>query len=175
MGCPRCSSSLTTYTLDEQESTVCEACGWVGIETTLQDDASAGQTESWAETMARGPNYQVPTDRRGGGLPPVVTGQSWDDAEQRDQEANSQRQASGTTDNSQLLEQMDGLDSDIVEQLAAAGIETIGELASADTDVLARQTTLAESTLDSYSRKAAIQIVTTPEANPTAFTDSTED
>lgn len=162
MGCPRCPGSLTTYALGERESVVCEECGWVGIETTLEGEESSGPSESWAEAMDRGPNQQGTIDRSGIGLPPIVTRESRVDEKPSDPMPDSQRAESGPANATRLVEQLDGLEPEIAEELATAGIESLEELASADAAGLAGKTKLDESTLQSYSRKAAIQLVTSP-------------
>lgn len=172
MDCPRCSSSLTAYTLDERESLACEACGWVGIETTLHGEEPAGQPASWTEAMERGPERQATIDRSGVGLPPPVTADAPATTAPSDQSTTSERTAA---DAEQLAGQIEDLDPEAAEQLAAAGIESLGELASADPAVLACNTTLAASWLDAYSRTAAIQLVTAPDETPPAATDPTED
>lgn len=46
--CPRCDAELVTYALDQNESTFCEACGYVGIAADL-----GGETPVWKAAAER--------------------------------------------------------------------------------------------------------------------------
>lgn len=46
--CPRCEADLVTYVLDQNESTFCEACGYVGVSTDL-----GGETPAWGTAVER--------------------------------------------------------------------------------------------------------------------------
>lgn len=70
MECPECGGPLDAYVLDGREASICERCGWVGIEA---DHRGEGVTpESWDDALARFYERHVATERRRSDLPPVA-------------------------------------------------------------------------------------------------------
>lgn len=69
MECPECAGSLAAYVLDGREASVCERCGWVGIETDHRGEGVP--PESWDDALDRFYERHVTTERRSR-LPPVA-------------------------------------------------------------------------------------------------------
>jgi hypothetical protein len=53
MDCPECGSVLATYTLSGREASVCERCGFVGIEADHAGDGDLLAVESWDDALRR--------------------------------------------------------------------------------------------------------------------------
>lgn len=51
MDCHRCGGTLTIYELGGSESWVCQACGWVGVET--EHGSEPSERESWDDALKR--------------------------------------------------------------------------------------------------------------------------
>ncbi|MGM0591678.1 MAG: hypothetical protein ACQETI_08660 [Halobacteriota archaeon] len=51
MDCPACETTLTTYVYRGREASVCERCGYVGIET--EHGGTPVRVESWSEALRR--------------------------------------------------------------------------------------------------------------------------
>lgn len=70
MDCPECGGSLAAYALRGREASVCERCGWVGIEADHRGEAAS--TESWDDALSRFYDRYVETERRRADLPSVA-------------------------------------------------------------------------------------------------------
>ncbi|MFB6103332.1 MAG: hypothetical protein ABEJ73_12320 [Haloplanus sp.] len=88
MDCPQCGGTLVTYALSDQEASVCEDCGYVGIP--AEHRGEARRVESWDDALRRfyrthdtdaEPSVEVrpPLSRPSEGS----TDESWDDALRR--------------------------------------------------------------------------------------------
>jgi hypothetical protein len=53
MDCPQCGSGLVTYALSGREASVCERCGFVGIEADHAGDGDLLAVESWDDALRR--------------------------------------------------------------------------------------------------------------------------
>lgn len=51
MDCPRCGGSLVTYALGEEQTAVCESCGYVGVPADHRTQGT--DPESWDEALRR--------------------------------------------------------------------------------------------------------------------------
>lgn len=51
MACPRCDRPLSVYTFQGREASVCESCGYVGVE--VEHSSEPLIFESWDEAMDR--------------------------------------------------------------------------------------------------------------------------
>lgn len=60
MECQRCGSPVTTFSLDETASFVCEECGYVGV--SADHGADGTSRETWAEALARFRDRHDPID-----------------------------------------------------------------------------------------------------------------
>lgn len=51
MDCPRCDGSVERYELGDNDSMVCQQCGYVGVEADHEGETIG--IESWAEALRR--------------------------------------------------------------------------------------------------------------------------
>jgi Zn-finger nucleic acid-binding protein len=51
MNCPRCETTLETYTLGDHDADVCERCGYVGV--SVEHESERMEMESWSEALRR--------------------------------------------------------------------------------------------------------------------------
>ncbi|MFB6297801.1 MAG: hypothetical protein ABEH56_04705 [Salinirussus sp.] len=89
MDCPRCDGELDSYSLGGHQATVCEDCGWTGIEGRLGDSGEAEPSESWTDAIGRVTERRVTTVKSPSELPPFIADEETTQSSENDSETGS--------------------------------------------------------------------------------------
>lgn len=142
MGCPRCGGALAEFTLGDNQSTYCEACGWVGIDVELSPDDSPPSDDSQPDAMEGG---RQPVDQGQTAASPVASS------------GTDGSDAGGLPPETRTLL---GIEASQADRLDDAGIGSVDALAAADPDELADAVDGSTEEVRLWIRRASIMLVT---------------